>query len=267
MLYFVGLGEMSEWFKELVLKTSVPETVPWVRIPLSPPELSNDASPVPTKRFTEPFWELFCMSNEQSSTITLMDGNGQPTNDGGSWQFKPNSGTATAVVSSPGVTPRSVASPPSGPGGTITWTASEFVAHQKSSGWYVILAVGSVIAAAIVYLLTRDIVSSLIIPVCAVALGVLAARQPRELMYRLDDSGLTIGSKHLPYSTFRSFAVMREGAFSSIVFVPLKRFAMLTTIYYDPNDEEKIVALLSDRLPLETREHDAIDRLMWRIRF
>ena len=29
---------MSEWFKEHVLKTCVPETVPWVRIPLSPPE-------------------------------------------------------------------------------------------------------------------------------------------------------------------------------------------------------------------------------------
>ncbi len=28
---------MSERFKEMVLKTIVPETVPWVRIPLSPP--------------------------------------------------------------------------------------------------------------------------------------------------------------------------------------------------------------------------------------
>ncbi len=29
-------GEMSEWFKELVLKTSDSQE-PWVRIPLSPP--------------------------------------------------------------------------------------------------------------------------------------------------------------------------------------------------------------------------------------
>ncbi len=196
-----------------------------------------------------------------------MDGNGQPTNDGGSWQFRPEGATTTAVVQSDGVTPRSVASPPTGPSGAISWTASEFVAHQKSSGWYVILGVGSVIAALAVWVLTKDVVSALIIPICALALGVLAARQPRELMYRLDDSGLTVGQKHFPYTNFRSFAVMREGAFSSIVFMPLKRFALLTTIYYDPNDEEKIVSLLSDRLPLETREHDPIDRLMWRIRF
>ena len=31
------LGEMSEWFKEPVLKTGDPQG-PWVRIPLSPPD-------------------------------------------------------------------------------------------------------------------------------------------------------------------------------------------------------------------------------------
>ncbi len=31
-------GEMTEWLKVTVLKTVVPETVPWVRIPLSPPD-------------------------------------------------------------------------------------------------------------------------------------------------------------------------------------------------------------------------------------
>lgn len=37
-------GEMSERLKELVLKTSVLETVSWVRIPLSPP--SHSQTPV-----------------------------------------------------------------------------------------------------------------------------------------------------------------------------------------------------------------------------
>ena len=31
------LGEMAEWSKAAVLKTVIPETVSWVRIPLSPP--------------------------------------------------------------------------------------------------------------------------------------------------------------------------------------------------------------------------------------
>ena len=34
-------GRVSEWLKELVLKTSVPETVPRVRIPPLPPMQAN----------------------------------------------------------------------------------------------------------------------------------------------------------------------------------------------------------------------------------
>jgi hypothetical protein len=35
--YNSNLGEVSEWSNETVLKTVVQETVPWVRIPPSPP--------------------------------------------------------------------------------------------------------------------------------------------------------------------------------------------------------------------------------------
>jgi hypothetical protein len=34
-------GEMAERFKAAVLKTAVVVTLPWVRIPLSPPEKQN----------------------------------------------------------------------------------------------------------------------------------------------------------------------------------------------------------------------------------
>ena len=34
---FCAVGEVPEWFKGLVLKTSVRASVPWVRIPPSPP--------------------------------------------------------------------------------------------------------------------------------------------------------------------------------------------------------------------------------------
>jgi hypothetical protein len=60
---------------------------------------------------------------------------------------------------------------------------------------------------------------------------------------------------------------MPEGAFSSIVLVPLKRFSPLTSIYYAPQDEERITAMLAAHLPYEERKHDPIDKLMQRIRF
>jgi hypothetical protein len=149
----------------------------------------------------------------------------------------------------------------------IAWTASEFIAHAKSPGWYVALAAAAAVLAAIVYLISRDIVSVIVVVVAAMLLGFYGGRQPRQLEYKLDYKGLSIGDKHLGYGEFRSFSVMAEAGFSSIVFMPLKRFAAPTTIYYPPEDEDKIVAVLSGHLPLEERTHDAVDRLMHRIRY
>lgn len=163
--------------------------------------------------------------------------------------------------------PRSVAVPPAGPNGSITWTASEFVAHHKSAGWYGLLAIGAVIVAAVIWLLTRDLISAIVVIVAAVVFGFYGARQPRELQYSLSNRGLSIGARHFVLEQFRSFSIVTEGAFSSIAFVPLKRFAPLVTIYYDPADEQKIVDLLKPTLPHEERQRDMIDRLMWRIRF
>lgn len=179
---------------------------------------------------------------------------------GGPWQFNPDDRADVA-------TPTSTAIPPSGPDGSISWTASEFIAHHKSPGWYLALAAAAVVAALIVWLLTKDEISAGVVVLGAVFFGIFAARKPRQLQYRLDNQGLSIGERRFSYQAFRSFAIVPEGAFNSIEFVPLKRFAPLITIYYDPADEAKIVALLSDRLPVESRQKDLVDRLMWRIRF
>jgi hypothetical protein len=189
----------------------------------------------------------------------------------GSWQFKPDSDTATMPSTNvkpdlQTIIPAATSIPPDG-GDSISWTASEFIAHQKSTGWYMALLGAALVLAAIIYFATKDVVSSGVVIVGAIMLAVYGSRQPRQVEYRLDMRGLSVGNKHHTYNEFRSFSVIPEGAFNSIVLMPLKRFSLLTTIYYSPEDEEKIVAMLADRLPLEPRKKDAIDRLMWRIRF
>jgi hypothetical protein len=98
-------------------------------------------------------------------------------------------------------------------------------------------------------------------------LGFYAAHQPRQLEYEIGRRGLSIGGKYHGYDEFKSFSILPEGAFSSIVFMPLKRFAPPITIYYAPEDEEKILAVLSGSLPYEEPRRDAVDSLMKRIRF
>lgn len=192
-----------------------------------------------------------------------------------SWQFQPDSHETTpqVITAQPEqqqpaeVMPSAMAIPPSGQDGSISWTASEFIAHSKSSGWYMVLIGAALVIAVLVWLVTKDMVSSAVVVIGALLLAVYGARQPRQLEYRVDQQGLAIGARQHGFHEFRSFSIVPEGAFNGIVLMPLKRFSPLITIYYAPEDEDKIVALLSERLPMEERKKDVIDRLMWRIRF
>lgn len=152
--------------------------------------------------------------------------------------------------------------------GTVGWTASEFIAHQKSASWYAALFGVAVLVAAAVWLVTKDLFSAIVVLVAVGILAGYASRQPRELQYAIDDTGVTVGPKHYSFKNFRSFSVVHDGGpFSSIEFMPLKRFALPLTIYYDPEDEAKIAEAISTRVPYEQRQRDAIDALMHRIRF
>lgn len=149
----------------------------------------------------------------------------------------------------------------------IEWTASEYVAHQKTTKWYAMLMLAALAGALLAYVLTKDVISAVSIVLLALVFAFAAARKPRVLTYRLDASGITIGEKVYSYGQFRSFAVADEGPFSSIALAPLKRFMPVLSIYYEPADEERIVQMLADRLPLEAHRRDAIDSLLHKIRF
>ena len=166
-----------------------------------------------------------------------------------------------------GVIPVSTAIPPKGADGSITWTASEFIMHQKSPLWYLWLILGSFVVAFLVWLLTKDVISASVIIVAMIMLAIWGAKKPRELEYRVDKDGVHIGERFFSFSGFKSFAIDRKGAFSSLVFFPLKRFSMLTIAYYDPMDEQKIVDIVSLYLPMQEKGRDLIDELMWKIKF
>lgn len=181
------------------------------------------------------------------------------TGDGGSAQAAPASPAAPPAQQASSTTQEDA--------NGITWTASEFVAHEKSAGWYGVLLIGSVVLAALVYIFTRDVISTAVVIIAALAFAAIAGRRPRQLRYQLTNIGMTIGEKQYAYTGFKSFSVVPEGAFSSIVFRPLKRFAPLITIYYAPQDEARIANLLSEHLPFEEHKPDPVDNLMRRIRF
>jgi hypothetical protein len=149
----------------------------------------------------------------------------------------------------------------------VSWTASEFIANHKSAGWYLLLflAIGAI--AGLTFLFTGDWISSATIVIVGSLFAVLAGKKPRQLSYRLDSSGITVGDKFYPYHDFKSFTLLQEGSFGCINLLPLKRFMPELSIYYPPDEEEKILDVLTLSLPNDQKQEQGFDKLMRKIRF
>jgi hypothetical protein len=150
---------------------------------------------------------------------------------------------------------------------SISWTASEFIHHHKSVSWYLISLVSGFALAAVVFLLSKDKISTSATVVVTIIFTWYATHQPKQVSYRLGENIISIGSKPYSLNAFRSFFITSEGAFSSVTLLPLKRFGLPLTIYYDPVDEAKIMELLNNYLPMDQQTPDAIDNFMRKIRF
>lgn len=164
--------------------------------------------------------------------------------------------------------PASAAEQPVASSEAVSWTASEFIAHAKSAGWYFILLVSASAAAGLAYVLTQgEIFTPAIIVIVAILFGIMAARKPRELPYHIDSTGVYVGEKGYSFSNFKSFSIVQEEGVESIWLLPLQRFSPGLSIYFSPDDREKILAILDGYLPVEEKELDFVDQLMHKLRF
>jgi len=162
---------------------------------------------------------------------------------------------------------QSVSVPPSGGEGSITWTASEYIYHQKDIKWYSIAIVSTIVIAAILWFLLANIIGAVVIIVAGILIIYTAGKKPRDVQYKITGNSLFVGEKEFTFDQFSSFATIKQAAFSGLVFSPLKRFGLYLTVYYDPADEAKILQLLSNRLPLEDVHRDWIEDLLWKIKY
>ena len=149
----------------------------------------------------------------------------------------------------------------------IQWTASEYISHEKDTMWYISVSLASLVIAGIVYFVTQELIASITIVVVAFSAVFFAGRKPETKTYRITTNTVTIDDKKYSLSDFKSFSIVDEGAIDSIWFKPLARFKPMLIIYFAPQDEEKIAEALSNFLPYENRELDALDRLTRRMRF
>lgn len=148
----------------------------------------------------------------------------------------------------------------------ISWNASEYIHHEKDGLWYSIFG-GAVVVMIAISILLRSWTFAALIAVMAVTALVYAKRPPRELHYTLTAQGVEVDKNFSHYEEFRAFGVVQDGPFFAVQLIPLKRFALATTIYFPQEQGEAIVDRLGAALPMEKIEPDLVDKLVRRLRF
>ena len=194
------------------------------------------------------------MDNHKSGEPGVIDQN---------WQYNSGQLTDNQNLDSKEAVKKSNTTPKSG----LNWSASEFLSHEKNGGWYMLLIIGTVILAAIIFYITKEILSVIAILVLGVATGVYGALKPRVLEYSISDHGITIGDKNYNFTQFKSFSLIEGSAMPSIQLLPQKKFAVPVSIFVSPEDIDLVINTLGNYLPFEKKQRDFVDKLSSRLRF
>jgi hypothetical protein len=149
----------------------------------------------------------------------------------------------------------------------VEWISTGDELQSRSAAWRTRMSLISLGAGAVVYLITRDLVSTGSVVFVGLLFGFLGARKPPALQYRLDRRGIVIGRKHYSYNEFRAFSVVDEAQTITVNLVPLKRFLPVLAIFCDPKFYDEVIGMLGQHLPMEVHKRDAFDSIINRVKF
>ena len=149
---------------------------------------------------------------------------------------------------------------------SVEWEASEYVQHTKGPGWFAALGAVTLVGVGLAVFFQQWLLTVLIV-VMGVAFGIFGMRKPRVVHYRLSDDGLVIGEKTYHLTDFRAFGIREDGAFYTVMLIPVKRLAPGLNIYFSEDEGDHILDILSSHLPVEKMQPDPIDLLMHKLRF
>jgi hypothetical protein len=149
----------------------------------------------------------------------------------------------------------------------VSWSAKEFIEHDRSSSWYVVLVFGAVVLAVVIYFITKDNFAVAATVAVGIIAAVYAGHKPKELDYELTNKSIRVGERTYSYGMFKSFSVAREGEHTSIVLEPVKRFIPPMTLYFPPDEEKRVTNSVGNHLPMQEHQPNITERLSHRFRF
>lgn len=149
----------------------------------------------------------------------------------------------------------------------LEWQASEYVEHEKSLKWFIVLGAVTAALVALAIFLLKNYTFAVLLVVMAAAIVVWAKRPAREMYYKLETATIWVNDKPFALHDFRAFGLVQDGAIYTVTLLPNKRFSPGVTVYFPHELGEQIVDVLGASLPMEDMEPDWIDKLTRKLNF
>lgn len=143
----------------------------------------------------------------------------------------------------------------------IIWEAAEFDVSTRSTRWYIIFSI------VLVVLVGYAIYSSqwILLATILVVGGLLFFSnriKPRQMTYKIDNSGLSINDKLYPFEQLKNFWFYSKEGRAYLNFVSTSKFMPTITIRINPNQQENIKNILINILPMSGNTgEDWIDKI------
>lgn len=144
----------------------------------------------------------------------------------------------------------------------FSWQAVDGIEYSRGTIWYVIFGIVIAGLMALAIFVFKSITFAILLPIMAVATVTLIKHGTSLVNYSVSPKGIYVGDKLYDYSEFRAFGVIQKQDTQSIILLPVKRFGMAVTIYFNREDGEKIVDLIGARLPMQDIKPDPLEKLI-----
>ncbi len=147
----------------------------------------------------------------------------------------------------------------------IEWTAPEFEKHEKSSLWFMVLGIVTLIFL-IITIILKNYTFAIVILLLVFCVYLYTKKEPREINFSLSHRGVSIGDKLYAYNELKSFWIFYEPprlkqlslqskkVFSPYIRVPLANQnpnqIRIFLLKYLPEieQEESLIDILSDKI-------------------
>lgn len=160
----------------------------------------------------------------------------------------------------PATAPTSLQSP------ELEWETTGDDHGSRGSLWFGSMVLGSICLSALIFLFTRDIVSTGVVLVALIGVVVYSGRQPKTGHYAFRADYLYVNNKPYNLKMFKSFSMTEESATVVFRLEALKRLMPYIVLYAPANLADQITTYLTAYLPQQEHKPELTEELFRRLK-